>query len=205
MIRVLRAVRPSRLSLAVTTATKRRGEQGQPALLADREQGGVGDRDRIGPGAGVGRRAKQQAEPRADQQGEQAAAARAAASSGGQGPCSRPRFAPGRARSRSTQMGEHRAAGGGMQPRVDVAVHGLDHRRDPPLPRLEPRRGSASRASGGGRSARGHGACGLSTAGPCAGIIDAVVAAEQQIEALPYRAVMSPSGGETTVVDQPMT
>src|SRR5688572_781119 len=35
------------------------------------------------------------------------------------------------------QMGKHRAAGGRVEPRIDVAIHMLDHDRDPPLTRLD--------------------------------------------------------------------
>ena len=156
MIRVLRAVRPNRLSLAVTTATKRRGEAGQPALLAHREQGRVGDRGRVG----AGRRRPPAAAPdpssAADQQGERAAAARNSEPLRRRGP-SLPLAPHQPAPLEIDQMRQHRAARGRVQPRIDVAVHGRDHHRDPPLPFARAARGSASRASGGGGSGRGHG------------------------------------------------
>ena len=136
MIRVLRAVRPSRLSLAVTTATKRRGERRQPALLADREQGRVGDRLRIGRGGALGARAQQQRRAR------RRAARRASggsqdrpASSGGERPSSRPRS---RTRPRALEIDADGRAPSGRPPGGAAdrrpRYMRLDHRRDPPLP-----------------------------------------------------------------------
>ena len=206
MIRVLRAVRPSR-RLARASPPRRSGAVKAVSRPCSRTESKarVGDRlaDRA-PARGVAGRSSRPSSA-AEQQGERAAAARKIGFRRRASMLS-PSLAHQPAPLEIDQMGEHRAPGapGAAADRcsryIASTIAGIR-----PSPRLELARGSASRASGGGRSAPRTWAVRLLDRRAVGRIDRRGRRGRAADRGSPYRAVMSPSGGETTVVDQPMT